>query len=494
VFVQAASTIGSGEGLFGTTSNHPLGFYVNAVKYASLTTTGLAVTGQVTASVTTTASDRAISGVNTNTSGTNYGGVFISSGTSATTHTGGYFNAAGATTNYGVRIAGPASGASNYAIYADATAQSYFAGNVGIGTASPAGKLQVTGSSASFILNTSGTEFYNTNAGTVKIYASNAAGALALSAGGRDAGDLFINSSGNVGIGTTSPASVLDVTSAASDAVASLTATGVQRWQLKTERSTGSFLVHDQSTPATRIAVTQAGNVGIGTTSPATKLQVNATGIAYNTAGLFITTAGGTDGIAIGDSGSGAYKSIQSYGGALVLNSLGNNVLVGTTTSYTGLLQSHAASADAVGVKVTGSGGSGIAISIANTNQPFLYLQYGGTAVGSVTYNGSLVLYNQTSDYRLKEITGPLIDSGSFIDALKPKVGTWKTNGSKFVGFVAHEFAEVSPSSVSGEKDAVDSDGKPVYQAMQASSAEVIANLVAELQSLRQRVAALESN
>jgi hypothetical protein len=58
---------------------------------------------------------------------------------------------------------------------------------------------------------------------------------------------------------------------------------------------------------------------------------------------------------------------------------------------------------------------------------------------------------------------------------------------------LAHEFAEVSPSSVSGEKDAVDSDGKPVYQAMQASSSEVIANLVAELQSLRARLAALES-
>jgi hypothetical protein len=47
---------------------------------------------------------------------------------------------------------------------------------------------------------------------------------------------------------------------------------------------------------------------------------------------------------------------------------------------------------------------------------------------------------------------------------------------------------------VTGEKDAVDSDGNPKYQGMQASSAEVIANLVAEIQSLRQRVAALESN
>ena len=44
-----------------------------------------------------------------------------------------------------------------------------------------------------------------------------------------------------------------------------------------------------------------------------------------------------------------------------------------------------------------------------------------------------------------------------------------------------------------GEKDAVDTEGNPKYQGMQASSAEVIANLVAELQSLRKRLAALES-
>jgi hypothetical protein len=70
VFIQAAHTIGSGEGLFGTTSNHPLGFYINAVKYASLTTTGLAVTGSVSASApsaganTFTATSNGVTGIN----------------------------------------------------------------------------------------------------------------------------------------------------------------------------------------------------------------------------------------------------------------------------------------------------------------------------------------------------------------------------------------------------------------------------------------------
>jgi hypothetical protein len=119
---------------------------------------------------------------------------------------------------------------------------------------------------------------------------------------------------------------------------------------------------------------------------------------------------------------------------------------------------------------------------------------YNAGVIGSITQTGTTaVLYNTTSDYRRKLNVQDLTNSGTFIDALKPRTFDWDS-GEKGVGFIAHEFAEVCPSAVNGEKDAVDSDGKPIYQAMQASSAEVIANLVAELQSVRQRVAALESN
>jgi hypothetical protein len=46
---------------------------------------------------------------------------------------------------------------------------------------------------------------------------------------------------------------------------------------------------------------------------------------------------------------------------------------------------------------------------------------------------------------------------------------------------------------VCGEKDAVNDDGSPRYQSMEYGSAEFIANIIAELQSLRARVAALEA-
>jgi hypothetical protein len=105
------------------------------------------------------------------------------------------------------------------------------------------------------------------------------------------------------------------------------------------------------------------------------------------------------------------------------------------------------------------------------------------TAVGSISVTTSATAYNTSSDYRLKNIDGPLTGSGAFIDALKPKVGTWKADGSKFVGFLAHEVQEVSPGSVVGEKD-----GEQM-QAMEYGSAEFIANIIAELQSLRKRLA-----
>jgi hypothetical protein len=82
---------------------------------------------------------------NTTPTGTNYGAVIQAVGSGAANNTGGYFSASGATNNYGVRITGPSAGLGSWAIYADASASNYFAGNVGIGTISPQYPLSVNG-------------------------------------------------------------------------------------------------------------------------------------------------------------------------------------------------------------------------------------------------------------------------------------------------------------------------------------------------------------
>ena len=116
----------------------------------------------------------------------------------------------------------------------------------------------------------------------------------------------------------------------------------------------------------------------------------------------------------------------------------------------------------------------------------------GNGGVGTIATNGSVTTFNSISDYRLKNVIGVVTDSGQRIDALEPIEYDWKAGG-RTRGFLAHKFAEIYPASVSGEKDAIDEDGKPIYQAMQASTPEVMADLIAEIQSLRKRVALLES-
>ena len=132
-------------------------------------------------------------------------------------------------------------------------------------------------------------------------------------------------------------------------------------------------------------------------------------------------------------------------------------------------------------------------ISGSASGKQYTYYTYGSSTVGSITQNGTTgVLYNLTSDYRLKNNPVALADSGVFVDALQPKTWDWWDGSGKGVGFIAHEFMEIAKYSGHGEKDAVDAKGNPIYQSIQPSSSEVMANLVAEIQSLRKRLTALE--
>lgn len=115
------------------------------------------------------------------------------------------------------------------------------------------------------------------------------------------------------------------------------------------------------------------------------------------------------------------------------------------------------------------------------------------TLVGSISITPTTTTYNTTSDYRLKSQVQDLENSGAFIDALNPRSWTWDLDGSRGVGFIAHELQNVSPSSVTGEKDALTLEGAPDYQTVAYGSPEIIANLVSELKSLRRRIALLES-
>jgi hypothetical protein len=65
-------------------------------------------------------------------------------------------------------------------------------------------------------------------------------------------------------------------------------------------------------------------------------------------------------------------------------------------------------------------------------------------------------------------------------------------------GFLAHELAEVVPEAVTGEKDAVDDEGNPVYQGIDQSKlvpllTAALQEALAKIDDLTARVSALEA-
>jgi hypothetical protein len=127
-----------------------------------------------------------------------------------------------------------------------------------------------------------------------------------------------------------------------------------------------------------------------------------------------------------------------------------------------------------------------------------LYYSASVTLVGNITTNGSTTTYGTSSDYRLKENVEPLDSGIETIEALRPVKYNWKLTGLYGEGFLAHELQEVIPEAVSGEKDAVDTEGKISPQNIDL--AKIVPHLViavqelkAELDAAKARIAQLEA-
>jgi len=245
-------------------------------------------------------------------------------------------------------------------------------GNVGIGTTNPAAKLDVVGSAkVSGNLTVLGS-FSTASLGSGTLTGGSTG--LTLNAGGTNQNIVLTPSGygntligGNVGIGTSVPANKLDVSgdihssvSAGSNLVLSKTSgaslvfdngAGVQtamiesgspananRLEFWTNTSTNSGLVE-------RMRIDNAGNVGIGTTSPAVKLLVNGTGgidsmiQARRNDQLFgarIWVSGDNAGqLGLSNAAATADSVYLSGNGVSYLN--GGNVGIGTTTPVTKL-------------------------------------------------------------------------------------------------------------------------------------------------------------
>jgi len=117
---------------------------------------------------------------------------------------------------------------------------------------------------------------------------------------------------------------------------------------------------------------------------------------------------------------------------------------------------------------------------------------YQGATVGTIAISTTSTAYNTSSDYRLKENVTSVTDGIARLKKLKPSRFNFKVEPGKVVdGFLAHEVQTVVPECVTGEKDAVDADGKPAYQGIDQS--KLVPLLTAALQEAVARIETLET-
>jgi hypothetical protein len=347
---------------------------------------------------------------------------------------------------------------------------------------------------------------------------------------------FVIDSSGNVGIGTSLPTNGKLVIEESGTSVGSTirligTNTSGSTSQVShitsyqpaggaAEASALDFKVRGTdpyATPSTVMTLLGGGNVGIGTSSPDTllhlsdtaggaviRLERNDTTIASTdvygeiqfegqdtSAGSAAGIRGKILGVAEGVTGEMAL-AFQTAGGysssteRMRIDSSGN-LLVGTTdtviwndTSGEGVVIGPNA------IQVARASDTCLLLNRQSTDGLLQVFASRGVQVGSISVDVSSTAYNTSSDQRLKENITDANDAGDKIDAIKVRQYDWKVNGShQDYGMIAQELLEVAPEAVHQPEDS--------EEMMGVDYSKLVPMLIKEIQSLRNRVAQLEA-
>ena len=117
----------------------------------------------------------------------------------------------------------------------------------------------------------------------------------------------------------------------------------------------------------------------------------------------------------------------------------------------------------------------------------FMDFRLDSVVKGSISSDGTSTSYNTSSDQRLKDNIVDAPSASDDIDAIQVRSFDWKADGShQKYGMVAQELNTVAPEAVSAPEDP--------EEMMGVDYSKLVPMLVKEIQSLRARVAQLETN
>jgi hypothetical protein len=411
--------------------------------------------------------------------------------------------------------------------------------NIGIGTSSPSSKLHIANSTAA------DTFFRSSNSLTTSQFGTEGSGATRLLNDSANpmifytnaAERMRIDSSGNVGIGTSSPAVKLDVggdilTSTNTFFSSNLYYSGGWKYRgngygglIKPAGTDGSFtfLMAGNNTSGAGAAATateymrvaSGGNVAVGNSNAAPKFSVTTGGaFTWGSAwdGNVVVFGGNGAGSGAGSGGLGiayddtngcimgpgtpgvAWRPLKFYSDYLSFSTNGStermridtsgNVLVGTTQVNPALSSTRGCSIN-LGYANFCRNGPVIYATNLSTGGLLEFRANGSSLVGSISVTGSATAYNTSSDARLKHDIVDAPEASSLIDAINVRSFKWNADDSEQAyGMIAQELLEVVPEVVYVPEDE--------EMMMGVDYSKLVPMLIKEIQSLRARVAQLE--
>lgn len=259
---------------------------------------------------------------------------------------------------------------------------------------------------------------------------------------------MIIDGSGNVGIGTSSPSTRLHVFSTTDAAQLKIEGDGTNvRAQINTVNDHGDWLWG--------VLGGDSSGDGLIYTDGAKNLRV----FTNNTERMRITSGGD---LLVNTTGTGSYTD-------------GKIVAIASGTSPALTVKNLSSSQFVASFWNNGTSGDNIFQQFITETSP--------SVRGSITYNrgGGLTAYNTTSDARLKENIVDAPSALTKIDSVKVRSFDWKENGLHIdYGVIAQELIESAPECVTKGDD-----GTEIKQTWQVDTAALVPALIKAIQELK---------